>query len=185
MKEYLRAATRIAKEINKSCQRTWTLAHVKRPVNPSARTLSGSGSKRVLQLKLKKGFRCCPLESDDDGCSCSFDFPCSFTSLLLLLFAANNGRGCDFWEIVKGLGLKESELGKGKECGGGGRWEEIENEGFKFVNPTTMVVMVIAILFFFTLEILKGREERTGIYKTTKIRIFIVFFYSKYLYLCI
>ncbi|KAK9911923.1 hypothetical protein M0R45_035803 [Rubus argutus] len=44
MKEYLRAATSIANEMNKSCHRTCTLAHVSRPVNPTAKMLLGSGS---------------------------------------------------------------------------------------------------------------------------------------------
>ncbi|KAK9911940.1 hypothetical protein M0R45_035819 [Rubus argutus] len=44
MKEHLRAATSIANEMNKSCHRTCTFAHVSRPVNPTAKMLLGSGS---------------------------------------------------------------------------------------------------------------------------------------------
>ncbi|CAI0442435.1 unnamed protein product [Linum tenue] len=59
MKEYLRAATRMASEMVKSCQSTETLAQVSNPVNPTATTLSGSGSSsRLTQLTLdRKGGR--------------------------------------------------------------------------------------------------------------------------------
>lgn len=138
IKEYLRAATRMAKEMNKSCQRTCTLAHVRIPVRPSARTLSGSGSNSFLQLKPKRGnlwllpslpFSCCcfcwslePL----GGCGCCV-FPCSLKSLLLL---ANTRSGSDFEERDKGKGVREWEEENGKEeCETG-----TESEGFNPIN---------------------------------------------------
>ena len=162
MKEYLRAATRIANEMNKSCQRTWTLAHVRRPVNPSARTLSGSGSKRAFQLKLKMGRFCLlklllasssPLEPV--GCCCSCLSPRSLTSvflllllLLLLLLTAKTKMGWGFRE-VRGWGLTERGKGNGNKCWRReGRGVGIESEDLikTGVNPTNTIVCCFAIL---------------------------------------
>lgn len=56
MKEYFRAARRIAKEMQNSCHSTWTLAHVSKPVKPTAKRLSGSGfNSRSFQLRLNLG----------------------------------------------------------------------------------------------------------------------------------
>lgn len=55
MKEYLRAATRIAKEMKKSWDKTWRLAHVSTPANPTAAKLSWSGFNRSPNRKLKPG----------------------------------------------------------------------------------------------------------------------------------
>lgn len=180
MKEYLMAATKIAKEMNKSCQRTCTLAQVRIPVNPSARTLSGSGSKRVLQLNPKMvrlwllqsltfssssssleplgGFFCC--------CCCCV-LPCSLNSLLLLLFA-NLRNGCGLGERKRGWGLRERGEENGKE------WErgiesESESEGF---NPT--IVLVIAVFFshiqkFWDLRKCKCKEGNVG--ENTKLKL--------------
>lgn len=141
MKEYLRAATRMAKEMNKSCQRTCTLAHVRMPVRPRARMLSGSGSKRFLQLKPKMGslwllesltFSCCSLEAlGGSGCGCCV-FPCSLKSLLLLLVAKERS-GWGFEEREKEKGVREREEEKGKE------WER-GSEGF---NPTNAFFITV------------------------------------------
>lgn len=57
---YLTAATSMATEMNKSCNRTWTLAHVRRPVNPTARMLLGSGFKNssphLMLLNIDRSF---------------------------------------------------------------------------------------------------------------------------------
>ncbi|KAL8171691.1 hypothetical protein V2J09_023495 [Rumex salicifolius] len=56
MKEYLSAATRIATETTNSCHTTCALAHVSRPANPTATTLSGSGlSRSSPHFRLKVG----------------------------------------------------------------------------------------------------------------------------------
>lgn len=60
MKEYLRAATRIAREMKKSCHSTWTLAQVRRPVNPMERMFSGSGSRRSRHLSRPSLFKSPP-----------------------------------------------------------------------------------------------------------------------------
>ncbi|KAK3408864.1 hypothetical protein EUGRSUZ_J01014 [Eucalyptus grandis] len=57
MKEYLRAATRMATETKQSCHSTCTLAHVSRPVSPTARMLSGSRSSRSPSLRSNMGGR--------------------------------------------------------------------------------------------------------------------------------
>jgi hypothetical protein len=63
IKEYLRAARRIAREMKKSCQSTCTLAQARTPVNAMARRLSGSGSSRSPHLILNMGFRSFPKSS--------------------------------------------------------------------------------------------------------------------------
>lgn len=56
MKEYFRAANIIATDITNSCHRTCTLAHASTPVNPTATTLSGSGSiNRSIHFKFNLG----------------------------------------------------------------------------------------------------------------------------------
>lgn len=55
IKEYLRAATRIANEMKKSCDKTWRLAHVSTPANPTAAKLSWSGFNRSPNRKLNPG----------------------------------------------------------------------------------------------------------------------------------
>lgn len=74
MKEYFRAANIIATDITNSCHRICTLAHASTPVNPTATTLSGSGSiNRSIHFKFNLGR--------------PFPFPpgFSFSSPLLLL----------------------------------------------------------------------------------------------------
>lgn len=103
-KEYLRAAKRIANEIKKSCQSTWTLAHVSRPVNAKANRLSGSGSSRSPHLIFNMGRPFFPKSSppplDLDPIPSFSSSSCSsllslgsllnpLLLLLLLLFSAN------------------------------------------------------------------------------------------------
>lgn len=164
IKEYLRAATRIAKEINKSCQRTWTLAHVRIPVNPRARTLSGSRSKRLLQFKPKRGrLSCSSCPEEEEGGSCEF-LSSSFTPLLLLLLLdADNRSGRDFRE------LKVMEMVE-KCCGWYRReWIESDDEGMKLVNPNMLIS-----LFFLC-------YRRLGMYVKEKqiIKVFIFYSYSQ------
>lgn len=168
IKEYLRAATRIAKEINKSCQRTWTLAHVRIPVNPRARTLSGSRSKRLLQFKPKRGrLSCssCPEEEEEEGGCCEF-LSSSFTPLLLLLLDADNGSGRGFRE------LKVMEMVE-KCCGWYRReWIESDDEGMKLVNPNMLIS-----LFFLC-------YRRLGMYVKEKqiIKVFFYFLFTTNIY---
>ncbi|CDO99856.1 unnamed protein product [Coffea canephora] len=58
MKEYLRAASKIAIEITNSCHSTCTLAQANTPVNPTATTLSGSGfNSRSTHFRFNPGPR--------------------------------------------------------------------------------------------------------------------------------
>lgn len=110
IKEYLRAATRIAKEIKKSCQSTCTLAQARTPVNPMARRLSGSGSSRSPHLILNIGLWSFPGSSPpSDSASCSIFFSSLFlgSSLNPSLFSANNTRN-----LVGFLGILERKEGK-------------------------------------------------------------------------
>lgn len=92
IKEYLRAATRMAAETRNSCHRTWALAHVSNPVNATARILSGSeSSSSSPHLIFSKGGRfffksspLVPLSVDPFSFSCF----CSLGSPELLLFSA-------------------------------------------------------------------------------------------------
>ncbi|KAF5729431.1 hypothetical protein HS088_TW21G01596 [Tripterygium wilfordii] len=94
MKEYFRAAKRIAKEMKKSCPRISTLAHVSRPANPMATILSGSGFSRSPNLKLNMGRRSLPKSSPPPppsplknpfGCCC---WSCSFCLASLVIGSA-------------------------------------------------------------------------------------------------
>lgn len=81
---------------------------MRRPVNPSARTLSGSGSRsRLLQLKFK------PKRGSCDDSSCNFFLPSfSFlTPLSLLLDANKGGIGRGF----RGLKRERELVGKGNK----------------------------------------------------------------------
>lgn len=165
MKEYLRAATRMAKEMNKSCQRTCTLAHVRIPVRPSARTLSGSGSNRFLQLKPKRGNLwllpsllfsccgfCCSLEPlGGCGCGCC-EFSCSLKSLLLL---ANARSVCGFVEREKGRGVREREEENWKE------WERgIESEGFNPIKAFFITVLQLHQILGFWEKMERRRRKK-------------------------
>lgn len=116
MKEYLRAARRIAKEIKKSCQSTWTLAHASRPVNANAKRLSGSGFSRSPQLisnMRRWSFpKLSPLSPDPIPCSCSFSLSLGSLFNNPSLFSANNiGNLGSFLEIRDWiLGRKEMKL---------------------------------------------------------------------------
>lgn len=96
MKEYFRAATRIAKEIINNCHKTCTLAQVSRPVNPTAKKLSGSGLKMSPHLILNPGRRSFSKSSPLTAPFC-FCFCCCFflplplvIPLLLLEFCAKS-----------------------------------------------------------------------------------------------
>lgn len=123
IKEYLTAAARIANEIKKSCQRTWTHAHVSRPVKPRAKILSGSGSRKLPKLKLKIGLRSLlELSSAPSEEFVCCGLPSSFCSFSPLLFSANTTNLEGFLGIEFGvLRAKEEENGR--------KYEELE--GFR------------------------------------------------------
>lgn len=93
MKEYLTAATSIANEMNKSCHRTCTLAHVSSPVNPTAKMLLGSGSSsrspHLMLLNIDRWFFPDSSPPPLDPIPCSFSFSSCFSWFKpLLLFAS-------------------------------------------------------------------------------------------------
>lgn len=98
MKEYLRAATRIAREMKKSCHNTCTLAHVRRPVNPMEKMFSGSGSKRSRHLSRPSLFTSPPtllvsFPISFGALSCPLLPPAAETTVNLLFTASFLGGG--------------------------------------------------------------------------------------------
>lgn len=146
---YLRAASNIAPDITNSCHSTCTLAHVSRPVNPTATMLSGSGSStRSFHLIFNLGFPFFAFHS-------SSLLPFSVGSPSFCLFLSSSPfcaqiRNCfgfgdwGFRRVVeidgkfKQLGLGRGRIGGkgldlegkiGGDCGGG---DVNPNIGFKF-----------------------------------------------------
>lgn len=97
MKEYLIAATRIAREMKKSCHSTCTLAHVRSPVNPMEKMFSGSGSNRSRHLSRPSLFTSpptllVPLPISFGALSCPLLPPAAETTVNLLFTASFLGR---------------------------------------------------------------------------------------------
>lgn len=131
---------------------------MRRPVNPRATTLSGSGSKRVFQLKPNKGGLVCLLESlTSSSCFPSTVVPFS----LLLLLTANSNSGCDFREMIKGLGLKVrvrgEENGKNR-CGGFESESLIIKDRYSLVSSQTSNNTDVKAVFFFLFFLVKNSD---------------------------